>query len=78
MVVETSHLGLKDSLDAESANAKKVTSAQVHYSPGLKNLKELPNKIKMTGESKECDISSTSHSDPANDVANKCSFKQVL
>ena len=69
--VETSHLEVKDSLDAESANATKVTSAQVHFSPGIKNPRELPNQIKMTGESKECAIRSRSESDPAIDIRNE-------
>ena len=58
----------KDSLDSGSANSTKVTHALVQLGPGGGNTKELPDKTKFTGDSKECAVTSRR---PKDNVASK-------
>ena len=58
----------KDSLDSRLANSMRETSAQVQLGPGTQNPKELPNKARFTGGSKECMKSSRTDK---NDMVNR-------
>ena len=67
----------KDSLDFEPANSTRETSAQVQLGPGTQNPKELPNKARFTGGSKECGKNSRSvKNDVVNEGYTRRMFKQ--
>ena len=67
----------KDSLDSGLANSMRETSAQVQLGPGTQNPKELPNKARFTGGSKECMKNSrTDKNDVVNEGYTHHMFKQ--